>query len=656
VPDPRSFDSFYAASVHRVTTQMHDQTGNDPQSDHAVREAYAKAYQQWYEVSGCADPEAWVLGVAEDAYQRRKAQAAAQCDLNQPAGSDPSTWPGVYRPRPQQVATTVDADSTLSAPADIRPDSLVPGGPVPDGAIPSSFVPDGPASAGTQPGGKSAETTAAMAAAMAAAAAKTLTRGLAALGASLQGTVTSGRSARAGGTTGPGGPARPRGAAALRNPRQARIVALAAIAIIAAGSMAYLAFGRGQAARSAGPKPAVTADTKPKPHMLAAGRTGGRSSVPWSLVGQGWTLAELSNAHPGANGNPVGAGKSSIYLVDPVGGKYLMRSWTGAASPALLAWSGDGAVALLGSGGANSGTHAAATGYSLLTLATGHVTSLSLPDDVTVVGFTRPDGLNLLAVRGRGTKFELRRYNLEGTYQATLSHIRHRPVLAASQSDTCQSFCAALSSPNGDTDVWSVGGGEMQLVGNAGGLIRRLHVPASGRPSSCLPVSWWNANTVLANCAAPGQPNPDSERLWLVPADGGTPTPVTQASGSPAGVGFADGAWRVNGQVYVTRTSTTQCPTAATGPGGLGILRVGPGGSTTPVTIRASTNNHSDVVGGFGHRLLVLAQTSCPGTTSLLLFDPSSGAVQTLLAAPASQVGVVAAMAYRSEPAAFTFG
>ncbi len=78
---PETFDAFYARTAWNVTSQMHSMTGQDSeeakhQADHAVREAYARAYQQWYEVSGYRDPEAWVLKVAEDAYERRRAQGA----------------------------------------------------------------------------------------------------------------------------------------------------------------------------------------------------------------------------------------------------------------------------------------------------------------------------------------------------------------------------------------------------------------------------------------------------------------------------------------------------------------------------------------------------------------------------------------------------
>ncbi|MGH3302260.1 MAG: hypothetical protein ACRDOK_11360, partial [Streptosporangiaceae bacterium] len=72
MPDSESFDAFYARTVGNVTSQMHALAGDDSAADHAIREAYARAYQQWYEIAGYPDTEGWVLGVAREAYQRRR--------------------------------------------------------------------------------------------------------------------------------------------------------------------------------------------------------------------------------------------------------------------------------------------------------------------------------------------------------------------------------------------------------------------------------------------------------------------------------------------------------------------------------------------------------------------------------------------------------
>jgi hypothetical protein len=196
----------------------------------------------------------------------------------------------------------------------------------------------------------------------------------------------------------------------------------------------------------------------------------------------------------------------------------------------------------------------------------------------------------------------------------------------------------------------------MQLVHNGGGLIHRLHVPSSGTPPSCLPVSWWNAGTILANCAAPGQPFANSERLWLVPVNGTAPTALAPGSGSPSGAGFDAAAWIANRHIYLTQTSTRRCSTAASGPGGLGIQAVGQGESLTAVSFPDGTHNYDNVVGAVGSRLRVLAQTSCPGTSSLFWFNPSAGKAETLLLGTPGQLGVIAVVPFGEAPTAYSLG
>jgi hypothetical protein len=123
MPDVETFDAFYARTVWNVTSQMHQLADGDGAADHAIREAYARAYQQWYEISAFPDTEGWVLGAAKDAYQRRRPDAAVIPRQPGPvtppgapagaAGADrsgqddersDSTWPGIYRPRAVSAA------------------------------------------------------------------------------------------------------------------------------------------------------------------------------------------------------------------------------------------------------------------------------------------------------------------------------------------------------------------------------------------------------------------------------------------------------------------------------------------------------------------------------------------------------------------------
>jgi TolB protein len=379
--------------------------------------------------------------------------------------------------------------------------------------------------------------------------------------------------------------------------------------------------------------------------MLPAGRTGGRGAIPWPLIGPGWTLAEVSTAQPDANGTATGGGRQAIYLVDPEGGKYRITTAPGTSAPELLAWSGNAEVALYASGGTQAG---GTPSYGLLRLSSGALTPLPLPAGVTALGFTRPDGLNVLGVRQRQGKYLLQRFSLTGDFAATIGSMP-RP---AGATDALQGN--ALSSPDGTTAVWGISGREMQLVSNAGGLIRRLRVPGTSSHPSCTPLSWWDAQTVLAYCNAASAPG--TGRLWLVPASGGTPTELTGVSGSSAGVGDLTGGWQAGGSVYITATTSAQCSSAASGPGGQQILRVGTGGTEQPVGIPGSTRDHDGIVAAVGSRLLVLTQTSCPGTSSLVWYDPASRTATPVLAAPAGQVGVVDAVPFGGGPAAVTNG
>jgi hypothetical protein len=604
MPDPESFDAFYARSVRSVTSEMRSLTGDPEEAEAAVREAYARAFQQWYEVSGYRDPETWLLDAAREAYRRRIGEGGV--------GGRPGRGPG--RSGGQGVGA---AGFGFGAAADGSPGERGQGlGQQTPGLDSATWAP----ATRREPvfgahGGAAgpANTTSVLGRDGDAAAA--------------------GQYPRTG---------RPDGQPFMTGgrPRRGALIIVAAVVVIAAAVGGYLAFGhRSPQHVATGHGHTAKTTAKPKVKMLAAGKVGSRAAIPWSLVGPGWTLAELSTAQPNAAGDPSGGGTSALYLVDPKGGRYIVRNWSGVA-PSLLAWSGDAKQALLDFSASGNPS------YSLLTVASGQTTSLSLPPSVTVVGFTRPDGLALLAVQLRTTRFALQRYSLSGTLQATIGTLPHKAGTPAWEPGSCGSDCGALSSPDGLTDVWGTASNEMRLIENTGGLIRKLPVPGSGVLHACTPLSWWNSLTLVANCPAPGQPSTTSERLWLVPVNGSTPTPLTPGSGSPAGVGFNLSASQVGSSWYVTQTSANQCPSAPSGPGGLEIMQLASGGTASTVSVPDSTNYRNTVLAAVGTRMLVLAQTSCPGSYSLLSFDPSSGTSQVLLPAPNGELGVTAAVPF----------
>ena len=626
---PESFDAFYARTVGNVTSQMHALAGGDSAADHAIREAYARAYQQWYEIAGFRDSEEWVLNAARDAYQRRRPEAGPVV-REQSSGRDSLSWPGLYRAAPLSEPLPSDHASggPPTATAEVPPGGLF-------GSPPSAPAASASLFAGASPGGVIPDWAA-----------------QAEAGSSAHEGLPGQADPAAGSDLPPTAPVgsradrfrrrRPALRPGLLGSRRNLIAAAVALAVVVAGVVVYAATGSspGHGAR---PGASAKAVAKPPVHMLPAGHTGSRATIPWSLIGPGWTLAELSTAHPDANGASTGSGRYITYLVDPEGGRYRIRATTDSALD-LIAWSGNSRTALYSVGPAQAG---GAASYGLLTLATGRLRPLQLPADVAAIGFTRPDGLNILAVREGHSKYRLERFTLAGAHAANLGSL---PRPSADQGVLEGN---ALSSPDGDTVVWGARGDELELVSNAGGRSRKLHVPGSGSPPSCTPISWWSSDTILAFCndaSASG-----AGRLWLV-RDTGSSTALTGVSGSVSGSGELTGAWQAGGAVYVTSTTTTQCPTAANGPGGEQILRLGEGGAEAQVSVPDSLNHHAAVVAGVGPRLLVLAQTSCPGTSSLIWFNPTTHAAQTVLTAPSTEVGVIAAVPFGSGPGATSFG
>jgi TolB protein len=431
----------------------------------------------------------------------------------------------------------------------------------------------------------------------------------------------------------PAPPGQPRPPRRLGRPSSLRsLVALtAAIALIVGGGVIYLVTAHSPARQAAQHK---TTTKNRGPVMLGAGKTGKLSAIPWGLVKAGWTLAEVSGAAAGTN-QP---GTITTYLVDPLGGRYQIKSWSPGVTPQLLGWSGDGLHALYAvpnDSGSGSAT------YQLLSLQTGEMASLPLPTGVTAVGFTRPDGLAIVAVKQNPDAFKLQRYDLQGNFQATIGSLPRKPG-SPDWLPGCGTECGALSSPNGDTDVWGVAGDQMQVVGNADGKVTKLSVPGG---ASCVPLAWRDDATVLASCSVAGQPS--AGQLWLVPSDGSTaPTQLTQASGSPSGSGDLTGAWQTAGTTYVGVVNFRQCPGAPSGPGGLSVVPVSGGSLQQPITVKGATNNHTSIVSASGGKLLVVAQTGCPGTSSLLWLNPPTGATTTLLAGEVGQVGVLAAVPF----------
>jgi hypothetical protein len=370
--------------------------------------------------------------------------------------------------------------------------------------------------------------------------------------------------------------------------------------------------------------PAIAAQASQASQMLGAGQVGSRAEVPWAKVGPHWALALYSASH-GGDGTPYKHGASTLYLVDPEGGRYSLESWSARSTGSqmiLQAWSGDGSRALLYSmadtgSGATTGT---ITAVHQVQLRTGAITSFRLPENVSVVGYTRPDGLNVLAEKwasdGQSGKVTLLRYNLAGHLQKTLATGRDIGVVAY------QPAGASIA-------VGTLRG--LELVSNQGGVIRTLPVP--GVREGCNAVRWWSASTILASCSPSGM-SPE-QRLWLVPASGARPTALTPTRTGP---GFDLGdfdAWQLSSGLYVDGYGG--CGTTVIGrqPAHGPEQQVSVPGAASPVIIDATRS-----------ALLVERNNGCASGSSLVWFNPATRAVTVVVPARHNQDGVVGAVPY----------
>ncbi|HEX9034729.1 MAG TPA: hypothetical protein VF834_23030 [Streptosporangiaceae bacterium] len=339
------------------------------------------------------------------------------------------------------------------------------------------------------------------------------------------------------------------------------------------------------------------------------------ATVPWQSAGPGWAIAEYNASIfvPGFPGKDK-AGPTTLYLTSPQGHKYPFYTWPATYKGlryTLLDWSGDRQRVLLASYGT-------VNRLEQISLVTGKVVSaFSLPTSVSPARYTRPDGLNLLALRATtGSADQVVRYDLTGHRQAVLTPVSN--------------FDGVIDSPDGTAVVAGTSRG-LVVVGNTGQFSRSLHAPVA--VAWCSPVRYWNALTVLAVCAAKGF---STSRLWLFPVGGGTVKALTPQRGNK-GPDLGDfAAWRLTSGLYLQALGAC---------GSEFIARQDTSGAAHPVNVPGTAGNNQ-IVTGLGARLLVRAVGGCPGGGSLLWFDPATSAVQYVLHPASGVVGVEVAVPY----------
>jgi TolB protein len=339
--------------------------------------------------------------------------------------------------------------------------------------------------------------------------------------------------------------------------------------------------------------------------VVGARHSGPRSAVPWRQVGSGWVLALYwPGRYPGSG--TVLAAVPVLYLIDPTGGRYQLYQWPVTKNPPrLVDWSADKTDALVSLA---DGT------LEQVDLASGAASSLPVPSQVQVIGYTRPGGRGLLGWRRAYSHWQLTQYSLSGRRIKVL--LSPGKVLTVVYSPTGTALAA--SSQRG---LW--------LAGVQGDTFRTLSVPAH----ACFPVRWWDSGTILASCQAT---QTSRNRLWLVPADGSTPAPLTAQRGSKSADPGDIGAWQLPGHLYLQALTSSGS--------GLIFTQAANGQAANIAVPRTAGDNW--IVTARGSQLLLRAQTRCSGHQSLLWFNPVTRHEQPLLTAPPGLAGVLGAVPY----------
>jgi len=354
---------------------------------------------------------------------------------------------------------------------------------------------------------------------------------------------------------------------------------------------------------------------------LPAGRQGSSAEVPWSQVGPGWLLSEWAPVAPSETSGP--AKYSVLYLVDPQGGRYVITTLATTHGD-LVAWSGDGKRALFE---AQTTTSSVVT---VLQLQNGEASTFKIPgSEPWSVSFTEPDGLAIIAVGqvGPSGTVHVRRFDLNGTpaYSYPTAFPRAGRLNGG-----------VLYSPDGTEIVLGTTRG-FEVVANTGQPLRYL--PMRAEPGTCQPARWWATGLLLASCTPPNSSVP---LLWLVPANGRPPEPLTLAPRRASGdYGDVD-AWSLPSGDYAQDLGAC---------GYIYLARVS-GQRTTPVRVPGTAADKSVyVLGAFGDQLALTTAFSCsPGSASLMWYDPATNAVTPLLGPPVNGGSVGTTLLWREPP------
>jgi hypothetical protein len=357
---------------------------------------------------------------------------------------------------------------------------------------------------------------------------------------------------------------------------------------------------------------------------VASGVEAPASAIPWDSVGPGWFVAlwgPHAAIYPGPAITKWERQKTTLFLVDPRGGRYLIDTFPAPSLYQLYDWSGDGRRALIGT--PTTGAHAKSR-VEEIDLASGKVLSQFTTSASNLYDawyqFTRPKGLAVLrASQSSNGVISVARLSLSGETQQTY---------AAPGSVVTSAYSALLPSLDG-TELLVAADHGLALFANDGTFLRAIGPSAK----ACSPERWWDATDLVASCQSLSSNSNAVPALWLVPVDGRGPTQLT----FPRAPDYGDvNGWKVGNAIYLQALGA--CGTEF-------LARRGSNGTTQQVPVPKAANDER-VIGAASGQLALQAVVGCGGGQSLFWFDPTTAKETPLLGPPLNGGGVLTALPY----------
>jgi TolB protein len=347
---------------------------------------------------------------------------------------------------------------------------------------------------------------------------------------------------------------------------------------------------------------------------LGTGQQAGRSQVPWSQVGPGWTLAlwtPSTTVDKRTDGAVLRNVPESLFLLNPVGGRYLIKTLPVDSHLQLEEWSGDGRRALF----MHWADGQPAT-YSELDLATGAWHDIDISGALTV-GYTKPLGLALLVQRNS----TLERVDRNGV----------RQLLYPTSEPDVGKVSGGYYTPDGSRLVRYTDHGWV-LTTNDGTVVGTLGLPDG--TARCFFHRWWSTTTMLVTCYPAA--TSDDPRLWLVPITGAAATPLpTSQSQTYDAVQVGSKTFLEHGYIQCDGTD-------------LSVLQPDGGARALNFQQRTGTHHGVHILQATRQLLYLGVGLGCGTEQQIASYDPHTDELRTLLGGRVNGGSIVFALGYRA--------